>query len=48
MFQETFQFADGFFDLVAVGQRNDAEVVGFDPVEARAVHQQYFFLHQRS
>ena len=47
MFQETFQFADGFFDLVAVGQRNDAEVVGFDPVEARAVHQQYFFLHQK-
>ena len=47
MFQETFQFADGFFDLVAVGQCNDAEVVGFDPVEARAVHQQYFFLHQK-
>ena len=47
MFQETFQFADGFFDLMAVGQRNDAEVVGFDPVEACAVHQQYFFLHQK-
>jgi len=45
--QEAGKAFNRFFDLALVRQGNHAEVVGAYPVEARALHDEHFFLREK-
>src|SRR5574340_347220 len=47
VFEEARNPADGFGEIVHIGQEHHPEMVGMRPVEAAALHQQDFFLKQQ-
>ena len=45
--QESCQPAHRLFNLMDVRQRDNAEMVGFNPIKPRSLYQQDFFAHQQ-